>query len=126
MSSALATPSSTIRAASFMASAWIRGTMKPGEAAHTTGTLPMPSSKDRKSTRLNSSHQIISHAVFCLKKKNYHPAAQRALPAVIMGLAGEGGEMNGQRLALPRCIERVHPLCGIEARLWTDLLKTVG
>src|SRR5258708_20322636 len=26
--------------------------------------------KDRKSTRLNSSHQIISYAVFCLKKKN--------------------------------------------------------
>src|SRR5947208_9909604 len=25
-------------------------------------------SKDRKSTRLNSSHQIISYAVFCLKK----------------------------------------------------------
>src|SRR5258708_29486922 len=27
------------------------------------------SSSDRKSTRLNSSHQIISYAVFCLKKK---------------------------------------------------------
>src|SRR5947208_6783621 len=27
---------------------------------------------DRKSTRLNSSHQIISYAVFCLKKKNEH------------------------------------------------------
>src|SRR5947208_9160729 len=26
-------------------------------------------SSDRKSTRLNSSHQIISYAVFCLKKK---------------------------------------------------------
>src|SRR5207244_5148862 len=26
--------------------------------------------KDRKSTRLNSSHQIISYAVFCLKKQN--------------------------------------------------------
>src|SRR5258708_28311884 len=25
---------------------------------------------DRKSTRLNSSHQIISYAVFCLKKKD--------------------------------------------------------
>src|SRR5947208_14053154 len=25
---------------------------------------------DRKSTRLNSSHQIISYAVFCLKKKS--------------------------------------------------------
>src|SRR5438552_13808812 len=30
--------------------------------------------RDRKSTRLNSSHQIISYAVFCLKKKNkYKP-----------------------------------------------------
>src|SRR5438552_12554153 len=27
--------------------------------------------RDRKSTRLNSSHQIISYAVFCLKKKNH-------------------------------------------------------
>src|SRR3954466_5302628 len=27
---------------------------------------------DRKSTRLNSSHTIISYAVFCLKKKNTH------------------------------------------------------
>src|SRR5258708_11394964 len=29
-----------------------------------------PPEEDRKSTRLNSSHQIISYAVFCLKKKN--------------------------------------------------------
>src|SRR5438552_12973922 len=28
-----------------------------------------PAKVDRKSTRLNSSHQIISYAVFCLKKK---------------------------------------------------------
>src|SRR5258708_24252136 len=35
-------------------------------------------SPDRKSTRLNSSHQIISYAVFCLKKKN-HASARRAL-----------------------------------------------
>src|SRR5690625_6974735 len=27
--------------------------------------------RDRKSTRLNSSHVAISYAVFCLKKKNY-------------------------------------------------------
>src|SRR5256885_7701551 len=27
-------------------------------------------SQDRKSTRLNSSHLVISYAVFCLKKKN--------------------------------------------------------
>src|SRR3712207_7963675 len=30
---------------------------------------PMPSPRDRKSTRLNSSHANISYAVFCLKKK---------------------------------------------------------
>src|SRR5258708_24870064 len=35
--------------------------------------------KDRKSTRLNSSHQIISYAVFCLKKKTSRfPGAVRA------------------------------------------------
>src|SRR2546421_13068114 len=28
---------------------------------------------DRKSTRLNSSHDQISYAVFCLKKKNHDP-----------------------------------------------------
>ena len=28
-------------------------------------------SEDRKSTRLNSSHPVISYAVFCLKKKKY-------------------------------------------------------
>src|SRR5690242_21594526 len=28
--------------------------------------------KDRKSTRLNSSHMSISYAVFCLKKKRIH------------------------------------------------------
>src|SRR5256885_11919132 len=32
---------------------------------------PAPVSiRDRKSTRLNSSHLVISYAVFCLKKKN--------------------------------------------------------
>src|SRR5258707_2594744 len=30
--------------------------------------------RDRKSTRLNSSHANISYAVFCLKKKNRHVA----------------------------------------------------
>src|SRR5256885_13191310 len=30
----------------------------------------VPGTRDRKSTRLNSSHLVISYAVFCLKKKN--------------------------------------------------------
>src|SRR5258708_13184906 len=35
---------------------------------------------DRKSTRLNSSHQIISYAVFCLKKKNNNTTPHQACP----------------------------------------------
>src|SRR5256885_12354901 len=47
---------------------------------HFTASLPSPnqfwltpflSQRDRKSTRLNSSHLVISYAVFCLKKKNH-------------------------------------------------------
>src|SRR5256885_11396381 len=33
-----------------------------------------PEKRDRKSTRLNSSHLVISYAVFCLKKKKKSPA----------------------------------------------------
>src|SRR5256885_12187824 len=38
---------------------------------------------DRKSTRLNSSHLVISYAVFCLKKKNIvHPTDPDGLAAI--------------------------------------------
>src|SRR5207244_12805554 len=37
----------------------------PGQYVQPSNSDPV----DRKSTRLNSSHQIISYAVFCLKKK---------------------------------------------------------
>src|SRR2546428_10058196 len=37
--------------------------------------------EDRKSTRLNSSHDQISYAVFCLKKKKTARSALPALPA---------------------------------------------
>src|SRR5256885_11057343 len=40
---------------------------------HTEGQVPFlpPEGLDRKSTRLNSSHLVISYAVFCLKKKKH-------------------------------------------------------
>src|SRR2546428_7366295 len=41
-------------------------------------------SQDRKSTRLNSSHDQISYAVFCLKKKlSYIPHFRRLLRAAL-------------------------------------------
>src|SRR5438105_8477157 len=41
------------------------------EACNCDSVCPCPTSgtEDRKSTRLNSSHEWISYAVFCLKKK---------------------------------------------------------
>src|SRR2546421_2682055 len=51
---------------------------RPGEdggiMASTAPMFPLASEEngDRKSTRLNSSHDQISYAVFCLKKKKSH------------------------------------------------------
>src|SRR5256885_8015361 len=39
----------------------------------------MPNARDRKSTRLNSSHLVISYAVFCLKKKKKKEAQRHHL-----------------------------------------------
>src|SRR5436309_4941843 len=45
------------------------GEMKHGPIALIADELPVGDERDRKSTRLNSSHVKISYAVFCLKKK---------------------------------------------------------
>src|SRR5438552_9543277 len=61
----------------------LRNKMVPNLEGGFTRHLP-DGAEDRKSTRLNSSHQIISYAVFCLKKKNYHPtqpSEKRTAPA---------------------------------------------
>src|SRR5256885_5800212 len=41
----------------------------PHGARESSRDPPPPFRRDRKSTRLNSSHLVISYAVFCLKKK---------------------------------------------------------
>src|SRR2546430_6131677 len=45
-------------------------------------------SRDRKSTRLNSSHSQISYAVFCLKKKTPHAVAAAGPPLLSGESAG--------------------------------------
>src|SRR5256885_13287111 len=42
----------------------------PADRGRAGGMLLPGRGEDRKSTRLNSSHLVISYAVFCLKKKN--------------------------------------------------------
>src|SRR5574341_312620 len=52
------------------------------QPVHSEGDQPWDffGRKDRKSTRLNSSNQIISYAVFCLKKKKEKPTPRRSPP----------------------------------------------
>src|SRR5437588_4696649 len=55
-----------------LASSWGRScnTVATGRAvASSDCSWPSRRKRDRKSTRLNSSHTVISYAVFCLKKK---------------------------------------------------------
>src|SRR5260221_10761658 len=53
------------------------------EIAHGYQLVVTDGAKDRKSTRLNSSHTVISYAVFCLKKKKRtrHPARPAKHPS---------------------------------------------
>src|SRR2546422_4057960 len=56
----------------------ILGTVRAARSHSSRGAPPAPAAgarsaaRDRKSTRLNSSHGYISYAVFCLKKKKPH------------------------------------------------------
>src|SRR5438132_695952 len=52
-----------------LTNAWDLTTALAGPAAVTPGSTIWLRGGDRKSTRLNSSHTVISYAVFCLKKK---------------------------------------------------------
>src|SRR5215216_7497661 len=49
---------------------------------------------DRKSTRLNSSHQIISYAVFCLKKKKHLESRQMKLTTIIQQHCASGTDLR--------------------------------
>jgi len=58
-------------------------------------------------------------------RKHERPAANRALPAVIVGISGEGGELNGQREGLPRAFERVHSKDASAKGLWQRMRTNV-
>src|SRR6266540_4547828 len=57
------------RSTRWPSSAEAGGCSCPSPVAHTSSRTAGLPSRDRKSTRLNSSHITISYAVFCLKKK---------------------------------------------------------
>src|SRR2546427_2346901 len=57
--------------------AWTRESL--GGPREHTDVSPRDMLRDRKSTRLNSSHSQISYAVFCLKKKIHHYGSDNTL-----------------------------------------------
>src|SRR5256884_1077594 len=67
-------------------------------------TPTMAARRDRKSTRLNSSHGYISYAVFCLKKK-------KSLVVDVHGLVARDHRRHGHP-AQPALAERVQPVAG--------------
>src|SRR2546426_9792734 len=50
----------------------VRGTVRDAATGQALEDARVGAQGDRKSTRLNSSHLVISYAVFCLKKKKQH------------------------------------------------------
>src|SRR5256886_2811793 len=61
--------------------------------------------RDRKSTRLNSSHSQISYAVFCLKKKNSKPVDPVGAIHTVEGTSAsdtEGTRADGDLVISPK------------------------
>src|SRR3954466_13936121 len=79
----------------------------------------MPSSgvqtcADRKSTRLNSSHTIISYAVFCLKKKNKYTIATTNGPIHYITSVHRDTRMREQTNAVSLdCVVLQRATCGV-------------
>src|SRR5215813_9849841 len=73
-----------------------------------------PQRRDRKSTRLNSSHVRISYAVFCLKKKK-HKRLDHRVVAVSHGVDHE----PAHAVLLEHCLGDVH-LADEERELGSD------
>src|SRR5256886_7430434 len=74
--------------------------------SHSTRVGPPPArARDRKSTRLNSSHGQISYAVFCLKKKSVRRERDdRAARAALRCLSDEA---RGTANLMPAIVEAV-------------------
>src|SRR5256885_4586382 len=82
---------------------------------------------DRKSTRLNSSHLVISYAVFCLKKKNIQITLKQMLRDFIgirVNRAKKSGMVNitssvnsRQRIGISTILHELNPLFTINVTM---------
>src|SRR5256885_5737222 len=89
---------------------WVQNNQQTHHVSWPTAVAQTSSNRrDRKSTRLNSSHLVISYAVFCLKKKQHRfeivaqPLEQRAAPCIPERLHGFEQDDVARRL-LDSCV----------------------
>src|SRR5256885_10007948 len=64
-----------------------------GDPTRITELSVPKSSEDRKSTRLNSSHLVISYAVFCLKKKKTPASRLTLFVTIVDSINDNAGEL---------------------------------
>src|SRR5256886_10495713 len=84
-----------------MARAQIRRATRPITLYSASMPLLKKNDRDRKSTRLNSSHSQISYAVFCLKKKKADVCAHEGRPP-------QYDEIDGRDLECTLLVQRDH------------------
>src|SRR5260221_547529 len=65
---------------------------------------------DRKSTRLNSSHTVISYAVFCLKKKHAVGTRKRRAVSASGWVVDVSHSVN---LTRSKCVDQSHRRAGV-------------
>src|ERR1039457_765584 len=80
---------------------WTSSSASAGPSSMTRARLCFTPIPDRKSTRLNSSHLVISYAVFCLKKKINHILSSGAVEREFESRAGRAARAH------------VHPLLAV-------------
>src|SRR5256885_10570417 len=83
------------------------------------------SGRDRKSTRLNSSHLVISYAVFCLKKKKSHLTHQSLigkLKICLRAFQSLSSSTPSHANHISRVLYRYLLSISISIHLWNELI----
>src|SRR5690242_8879142 len=109
---------------------WLRaiGVVGPAPSGRALGICaipPAPPPRDRKSTRLNSSHMSISYAVFCLKKKNQLSVGVGALERGDRYLCQQADRVLAAQLSAAR-VDRAQRLGGAGRPRPTKVVAGVG
>src|SRR4051795_11789677 len=86
---------------------------------------PLDLDPDRKSTRLNSSHTLISYAVFCLKKKRNKPSAPRG-PRASRARPPAGGRADRRDLPVYTHLSSSSPPCDVAQPLFFCFFLSMG